>query len=160
MSWELLADHLVQAWFRTNQYSHLTEDTKTVTVPPPPPQLYLKKSRDLKRCTWNSWPTCKATSFQRPEHLLFTATQYFPLQNHPFTCCWSPWLCGSGFHTWFKRLDDPGLSQSVLIFPSHWLVERWACDSYRANEVFQGNSGKLSLAVKWEGCEPCEGWGC
>lgn len=46
---------------------------------------------------------------------------------------------------------------STLYFPwPLWLVERWESDSNTTNEMsetFKGNSGELSLALKWERCE-------
>lgn len=61
MSWEPVADHLDRSGFRTNQYSHLycgqkNNDPKNYTP---------RRAGTLKRCTWNSWPSCRATSFQR-----------------------------------------------------------------------------------------------
>lgn len=152
MYWEPVAHHLARSWFRKK----INTAISTVDIKAKSLILYFKDVTEMH--SRQMCRSCAATSFQRRRASFVYCYPVFPLENHPFTCRQSLRFWGSGLHAWFRRSSDPGLSPwAHCIFRGHSGRLREGrvtpTEPMRWDEIFFGNSGKLSLAGKLKGCE-------
>lgn len=94
-----------------------------------PPKLF----QDGQGCTQSSWQNCRATFFQRQRASFVYCQPTFPLGESPLHLLSALMVLGKWTQEveWFRVKPI-----STFYFP--WpleLVERWACDSNRANEM-------------------------
>lgn len=155
MCWEPVVHHLAWSWLGKNQYSHFHYEHNNKDSPKLLllKLLYSKMGRDVTEMHSKQLAElCSHLPSQTKSSFCLLPPNIFP-QRTTFLFAVSPYSSGEvDSHAWFRRLSDPDLSQSAhYIFPSH---SHWLQNGHvRWEEIFSGNSGKLSLAVTWEGGE-------
>lgn len=134
--------------------------TASIKAKTPPQKLF----QDGQGCTQNSWQNCIATFFQRQRASFVYCQPTCPFRESPLHLLSAPMVLGK-WTPWLIQEVEWSMGKPISTCDFPWpleLVERWACDSNRANAMrwdFLWEFWKTLTGCELRGMwEPCKVW--